>query len=268
MASRFRDVLYRFRPPPLFSTAVRTVQILAGLHLLSTTVAELRICSGFSMLPTLSHDGDCVLVSPLPYWSWFSGSSKIRGPKRGDLVVATSPTDPSATVCKRVIGIEGDLIEVDPRRGGKRKWLKEVDEVHVADEPLGGESGSVSRRLDSEGRPMTSRRKGEEQWVRVPKGHVWLAGDNMSNSTDSRMYGPVPLAIVKGKVLARVSVARAWFRAWRGVECGADDPRCIPTSNGWMNLYGKSTDSSLPDSLHSIDTLHVAYYINQQHAAA
>ncbi|GFZ51861.1 hypothetical protein JCM24511_09629 [Saitozyma sp. JCM 24511] len=211
--SRFHDVLYRFRPPPLLSTAVRTVQILAGLHLLSTTVAELRICSGFSMLPTLSHEGDCVLVSPLPYWSWFSGSSKIRGPKRGDLVVASSPTDPSATVCKRVIGIEGDLVEVDPRRGGKRKWIGEVDEVHVADQPLGGESrsGSVSRRLDSEGRPMTSRRKGEEQWVKVPKGHVWLAGDNMSNSTDSRMYGPVPLAIIKGKVLARVYPNFKWL---------------------------------------------------------
>ena len=48
-------------------------------------------------------------------------------------------------------------------------------------------------------------RTGKAEWVRIPKGHVWLVGDNLSNSTDSRTYGPVPLAIVKGQVLARVS---------------------------------------------------------------
>ena len=36
--------------------------------------------------------------------------------------------------------------------------------------------------------------------VRVPKGHLWLQGDNKDNSTDSRDYGPVPYALLKGKV--------------------------------------------------------------------
>ena len=56
--------------------------------------------------------------------------------------------------------------------------------------------------------PTWARRR-EGQFVRVPKGHVWLAGDNMSNSTDSRMYGPVPLALIKGKVIGRVSTVSA-----------------------------------------------------------
>jgi hypothetical protein len=38
----------------------------------------------------------------------------------------------------------------------------------------------------------------------VPDGHVWLQGDNESNSTDSRHYGPVPEALVKGIVIARI----------------------------------------------------------------
>lgn len=38
----------------------------------------------------------------------------------------------------------------------------------------------------------------------VPKGHVWLLGDNRLNSTDSRQYGPVPMAMVKGRVFLRV----------------------------------------------------------------
>jgi len=38
----------------------------------------------------------------------------------------------------------------------------------------------------------------------VPQGQVWLEGDNPSHSKDSRMYGPVPLALVRGKVVFSV----------------------------------------------------------------
>nr|CDI52276.1 related to IMP1-protease, mitochondrial [Melanopsichium pennsylvanicum 4] len=55
------------------------------------------------------------------------------------------------------------------------------------------------------------RSKGDVQYVTVPLGHVWLAGDNMGNSTDSRHYGPVPLGMVRGKVLARVWPSPRWL---------------------------------------------------------
>ena len=42
------------------------------------------------------------------------------------------------------------------------------------------------------------------KYVQVPKGHVWLEGDNILSSNDSRYYGPVPEASLKGRVLARV----------------------------------------------------------------
>lgn len=80
-AMSFRTAFARLRPPPLLPTTIRTIQILATLHLVSTTLAELRICTGFSMLPTLSQHGDCVLVSPLPYWSPLSEKHKSAGPK-------------------------------------------------------------------------------------------------------------------------------------------------------------------------------------------
>jgi hypothetical protein len=38
----------------------------------------------------------------------------------------------------------------------------------------------------------------------VPKGHVWLEGDNSLCSLDSRDYGPVPMALVNGKVVCRL----------------------------------------------------------------
>lgn len=38
----------------------------------------------------------------------------------------------------------------------------------------------------------------------VPQGHVWLEGDNRQNSSDSRTYGPVPQALIRGRVLCRI----------------------------------------------------------------
>jgi mitochondrial inner membrane protease subunit 1 len=40
--------------------------------------------------------------------------------------------------------------------------------------------------------------------ITVPQGHVWLAGDNKANSTDSRSYGPVPLGLCKGRVFYKM----------------------------------------------------------------
>jgi inner membrane protease subunit 1 len=48
--------------------------------------------------------------------------------------------------------------------------------------------------------------------VVVPQGHVWLEGDNLQSSHDSRAYGPVPVRAVHGRVVARVwPVARVGF---------------------------------------------------------
>ena len=47
---------------------------------------------------------------------------------------------------------------------------------------------------------------------KVPEGHCWLAGDNIPDSRDSRDYGPVPLALIKGKVLGVILPIRE--RRW------------------------------------------------------
>ncbi|TGZ82955.1 LexA/Signal peptidase, partial [Ascodesmis nigricans] len=45
---------------------------------------------------------------------------------------------------------------------------------------------------------------GTGEMLQVPQGHVWTTGDNLPHSVDSRQYGPVPKALIRGKVLARV----------------------------------------------------------------
>jgi inner membrane protease subunit 1 len=160
-------ICLKYIRPRIIPTSIRIIQFYATYHLLTTHVFTIQGCLGASMLPTLAYSGDWVLVSPLPYRRPFQ---PFIPPKRGDIVVAEKPTNQEIIVCKRVIGLPGDLVEVEVRR----------------DVGMG-------------------RKKGQGQWVRVPKGSVWLAGDNLCASTDSRDYGPVPLAMVKGKVLARVS---------------------------------------------------------------
>ena len=37
----------------------------------------------------------------------------------------------------------------------------------------------------------------------VPEDHIWLEGDNKDKSFDSRNFGPVPLALIEGRVAAK-----------------------------------------------------------------
>lgn len=58
----------------------------------------------------------------------------------------------------------------------------------------------------------------------VPPGHIWLEGDNLIVSRDSREYGPVPLALVRGRAVLQVIAWRAgWTDGWaqRGAAEGS-----------------------------------------------
>ncbi|KAH6611607.1 hypothetical protein Trco_001627 [Trichoderma cornu-damae] len=45
---------------------------------------------------------------------------------------------------------------------------------------------------------------GEEQMIQVPEGHCWIVGDNLPASRDSRQFGPLPLALVQGKIIGKI----------------------------------------------------------------
>lgn len=38
----------------------------------------------------------------------------------------------------------------------------------------------------------------------IPKGHIWVEGDNSAKSLDSRDFGPIPYGLIRGKVMCKV----------------------------------------------------------------
>ena len=123
-----------------------------------------------SMRPTL-HSGDEIVIDRL--------SLVLRDPHRGELVVANSPS--GGLVVKRVAALGGDSIGIEDGVlvvNGKQQREGYVDYASVDGFYFGP--------------------------VDVPKGEVFLLGDNRANSEDSRDFGPVPEDEVVGRVLLRV----------------------------------------------------------------
>lgn len=133
-------------------------------------VAEVFRIPSESMSPTLEV-GDSVLAAKFAY--------RVADPERGDLAVFNGP---DGTTIKRVVALPGDTVAV--RDGvlvvnGEPKREPYVD-YNLTDSSFFGPE-------------------------RVPAGHVFVMGDNRSNSRDSRAFGPVPEEDLTGKVLLRVS---------------------------------------------------------------
>ena len=74
----------------------RVVQFIGAAVLFKDYIAELAVCSGESMLPTLKSDGDVLLIDKI--------SPALKTINRGDVVVCLSPEDPDKWICKRVVG--------------------------------------------------------------------------------------------------------------------------------------------------------------------
>jgi mitochondrial inner membrane protease subunit 1 len=122
------------------------------------------------MLPHASVTGDWYLISKIYRLG--------RGVKVGDVVTYDSTVEPGVKVTKRVVGLQGNYVmRYSPDSG---------NEGMVQVSWFGMLIGMVA----------------EE--TKVPQGHCWVVGDNMDASRDSRLFGPVPLALIRGKHIAKV----------------------------------------------------------------
>jgi len=164
-----------------------------GLLIRTYAVQTFYVPSG-SMVPTLLV-GDRILVDKLP-----AVSHDIH---RGDIIVfrrATRDTDPSkpANLVKRVIGLPGEKIS---SRGNTvlingqplaEPWLPDLKKLPRS-------LRCYSANLDI---PTTV----------IPQGQYYVLGDCRGNSSDSRVWGPVPASHIIGKVFVVVwRNGHPWF---------------------------------------------------------
>lgn len=104
-----------------------------------------------------------------------------------------NPLKPEALAVKRVIGVEGDIVLLDPKRRPKAKEGPEPPAARAWDHWCGQ--------------------------AKVPEGHVWVEGDNWRESHDSNYYGPISKSLVTGRAVAVVGPpSRFWMRPWEGFK--------------------------------------------------
>lgn len=147
-------------------------------------------CSGPSMEPTL-YTNNLLLTERV--------SRRMNGLERGDIVIAKSPNKPEQLICKRIVGMPGDKIHIKPRFN--LNPFDNAKSIIITEEEEEESGDDKSDHLTNQESKM---RNFHYKEVFVPRGHVWLEGDNYENSSDSRIYGPVPLGLIQSRIVMRI----------------------------------------------------------------
>jgi signal peptidase I len=149
-----------------------SVAVLFCFFLIAFVAQAFRV-QGTSMEPLL-RDGERIVVNKFIY--------RFQPIERGDVVVFWYPRDPSVSFIKRVVGLPGDLVEIQAGR-------LLVNGMPAREDYL----PAIFRDVDS--LPPTE----------VRKGYYFVLGDHRRSSNDSRSWGEVPEKYIYG---------RAVFRFW------------------------------------------------------
>lgn len=207
---------------------LRVREIVAALALVCvarTCLAAPFYVSSGSMQPTLLI-GDRMVAEPfaygystasLPFGDALPRGGRVFGsmPRRGDVVVFRSPSEPAVSWVKRVIGLPGDHVGLVGGRlvlnGRMVRWQERgVGREELADgssvpaqrflEQLPDGAAHALLKLSAHG----PRDEMAEQVV--PEGHLFVMGDNRDNSADSRFtvaeggVGLLPIWNLEGRV--------------------------------------------------------------------
>jgi signal peptidase I len=209
--------------------------VAVALVLRAFVIEAFKIPSG-SMVPTLLI-GDHIFVNKFIYGlriPWTFKKWQYSQPKTGDVIVFIKPSEPDKDFVKRVVGLPGDSVEMRGEdlvingRAAERtgrgvysyrefsEYSREKIEHRTRryDETLGGVTHEVLYRGSG---PFQDEPSGAlfncavvgpgdvtpELTPRcaVKPGTVLVMGDNRDNSSDSRVWGLVPLTHVKGRAM-------------------------------------------------------------------
>jgi len=154
--------------------AVIIVALLSAFVIRAAVVQTYFIPSN-SMAPTLEV-GDRLMVYKLAF--------RVGQVDRGDLVVFNRPPSIENSqikdFVKRVVALPGEQIQAI-------NGVIYVDNLPLPEEYLGENS------LTADFEPID-----------VPKDHIFVMGDNRSNSRDSRSFGPINVDLLVGEVFVRI----------------------------------------------------------------
>ena len=164
------------------------VAVLIALFIRTFVVQAFEIPSS-SMEPTLLI-GDYLLVNKftygirIPYTN--SKFFQFKKPQRGDVIVFIFPLDRSKDFIKRVIGTEGEKVEIIHNKIYINDRLIDDPWRHFVTNDF---PRSYLQRMENFG-PVV-----------VPKDSLFVLGDNRDNSEDSRFWGFLNVNAVLGKAL-------------------------------------------------------------------
>ncbi len=155
-----------------------------AMIVLFTFLIRIITVKGPSMNNTL-HNGDVLLLSSFAY-----------EPKNGDIVVIESSAF-GDTIIKRIVATEGQTLDIDyDAEGGCTVAVdgEIIEEDYIAEPMVDSDSFSQSF-YDAENTAYH---------YEVPRGYVFVMGDNRNSSTDSRTIGFVDTDEIVGKVVFRM----------------------------------------------------------------
>jgi signal peptidase I len=112
---------------------------------------------------------------------------KVHNPKSGDVVVFKYPRDPSKDFIKRCIAVEGQTVEIHNKQVFVDGKLKEQPKY--------------AKFIDHNVLPSEFGPRDNYPVTVIPKGNLFVMGDNRDNSNDSRFWDFVPYDNLKGKAL-------------------------------------------------------------------
>jgi signal peptidase I len=170
--------------------------LLIGAALLIAFVIKSFLFQAFyipsgSMEPTLNI-GDRVLVNKLSY--------DLHDVNRGDIVVFEAPESAQSgdieDLVKRVIGLPGDTVTYDDA-GSVVINGKRLNEPYLP-------AGTTTEPLAQPVPPGCGTPADDQPGCVVPKGTVFVLGDNRGSSKDGRAFGPIEEDSIVGRVFVRI----------------------------------------------------------------
>lgn len=198
-----------FPPPPLPGRRSHRVLVfvisLAVFGLVALVGSRILLWQPFStpsssMAPTLVN-GDYFVASKfaygysrfsLPFLPAFSGRVFASEPQRGDVAVFRLPRDLSTDYVKRIVGLPGDRIQMRdgvliindvPVKRERAGDFIDDDGLHARQWRITLPGGVTYLALDlQDNGPLDN-----TDVYTVPQGHFFALGDNLDNSTDSRV---------------------------------------------------------------------------------